>query len=145
MKIIISIILTVLCFSCNKTNNKIVKIDKDNITTEGVERITPDSTSIKGDKLDSTIEGNTHSYANAAIPSKEDYHYHIIAASYANKAIATRYKEELSAKGYPSMVVSSDGRHRVSMYSVSTKAEALKELKRLKTINKEINLWILFN
>lgn len=143
MKIIISIILTVLCFSCNKTNNKIVKIDKNNITTESVERISPDSTSIKSAKLDITSEANTHSYASNT--SKEDYHYHIIAASYANKAIATRYKEELSAKGYPSMVVSSDGRHRVSMYSVSTKAEALKELKRLKTINKEINLWILFN
>ncbi|RUT73136.1 SPOR domain-containing protein [Ancylomarina longa] len=81
--------------------------------------------------------------SSEVLNNRKIFDYHIIAASYNYKNQATAFKERLYKKGYPSIVLSQKGKYRVVMQSFNNKESAIKELVRLRKLNKKPDLWLL--
>ena len=71
------------------------------------------------------------------------FEYHIVAASYNYKNQADNFKNRLYQKGYPSIVLEKNGKYRVVLQSFNNKQSAVKELYRLRKLNKQPDLWLL--
>ena len=75
--------------------------------------------------------------------NRNSFNYHIVAASYTNLNQAKKFKDRLYQKGYPSIVLEQKGKFRVVIQSFNKKTTAIKELVRLRKLNKTPDLWLL--
>ena len=75
--------------------------------------------------------------------NRDSLNYHIVAASYNYINQAERFKKKLYEKGYPSIVLEKKNKFRVVLQSFAKKELAIKELVRLRKINKQPDLWLL--
>ncbi|MGQ1911765.1 SPOR domain-containing protein [Marinifilum sp. RC60d5] len=124
-----------LLVSCNDKKS-VTTVNKKNIVEQTVKRqvpkLAPSAVSSKSVLTDVQIAKN-----------RDTFNYHIVAASYTNKKQATAFKSRLYQKGYPSIVLEKNGKYRVILQSFNTKKSALKELYRLRKLNKKPDLWLL--
>lgn len=127
--------ILLLLFSCNDKKS-VTTVNKKNVVKQTVKRQVP--------KLAPSVVSSKSVLTNAQIAKNRDtFNYHIVAASYTNKKQANTFKSRLYQKGYPSIILEEKGRYRVILQSFNTKKSALKELYRLRKLNKTPDLWLL--
>lgn len=129
------LLCTLLVIGC-KDKKVVTPVKKENVAVQTAKRTIPELTPApkkpEPKLTDAQIAENRNSLD-----------YHIVAASYNYKNQADKFKGKLYEKGYPSIVLEKDGKYRVVMQSFSKKEPAIKELKRLRKINKMKDLWLL--
>ncbi|PKQ63594.1 hypothetical protein BZG02_09510 [Labilibaculum filiforme] len=130
------LILVFLLFSSCKDKKTVTPVEKGNIAEHTVKRSVPD---ITPESDNSKTEFTSEQIAT----NRNSFDYHIVAASYNNNNQAERFKDRLYQKGYPSVVLEQNGKFRVVIQSFNKKETALKELIRLRELNKTPDLWLL--
>nr|WP_320117698.1 SPOR domain-containing protein [uncultured Marinifilum sp.] len=127
--------ILLLLVSCNDKKS-VTTVNKKNVVEQTVKRQVP--------KMAPSAVSSKSVLTNAQITKNRDtFNYHIVAASYTNKKQANTFKSRLYQKGYPSIILEEKGRYRVILQSFNTKKSALKELYRLRKLNKTPDLWLL--
>ncbi|WP_321310369.1 SPOR domain-containing protein [Marinifilum fragile] len=127
--------LFLLLISC-KDEKKVTTVSKDNVVEQTAKRQVPE--------LTPPPEKPEPKLSSAEIAkNREIFDYHIVAASYNYQKQADAFKDRLYQKGYPSIVLENNGKFRVVLQSFNNKESAIKELKRLRTLNKKPDLWLL--
>lgn len=127
--------LFLLLVSC-KDEKKLTTVSKDNVVEQTAKRQVPE--------LTPPPEKPEPKLSSAEIAkNREVFDYHIVAASYNYQKQADAFKERLYQKGYPSIVLENNGKFRVILQSFNNKESAIKELKRLRKLNKKPDLWLL--
>lgn len=150
IKLIAISALLLICFSCTNSSNKLTKIDDTNTTNENITRVIPNVSDVKSGSTTEKVlinksKSKSKSEDSNISSSGVNYHYHIIVASFATRKKAKSHQQKLYIQGYGSSVISGNGRYRVAIESMMTKAEALQELDRLKEESNNYGLWILSN
>ncbi|MFA9371668.1 MAG: SPOR domain-containing protein [Labilibaculum antarcticum] len=130
------LILVFLLFSGCKDKKTVTPVKKGNIAEQTVKKSVPELTPAP-EKPEQKL--TTEQIAE----SRNSFDYHIVAASYNNITQANLFKNRLYKKGYPSLVLEQKGKFRVIMQSFNKKETALKELIRLRKLNKVPDLWLL--
>lgn len=130
------LILAFLLFSGCKDKKTVTPVEKGKIAEQTVKKTVPELTPVP-EKPDPKL--TTEQIAE----SRNSFDYHIVAASYNNITQANNFKNRLYKKGYPSLVLEQKGKFRVIMQSFNKKETALKELIRLRKLNKVPDLWLL--
>jgi len=124
-----------LLISCNDKKS-VTTVNKENVVAQTAKRQVPE--------LTPPPEKPEPKLTNEQIAqNRKIFDYHIVAASYNYKKQADNFKSRLYQKGYPSIVLEKNGKYRVVLQSFNNKESALKELKRLRKLNKKPDLWLL--
>lgn len=127
--------LFLLLISC-KDKKPVTTLSKENVVEQTAKRQVPE--------LTPPPEKPEPKLSSAEIAkNREIFDYHIVAASYNYKNQAESFKNKLYQKGYPSIVLEKNGKFRVILQSFNNKESAIKELKRLRKLNKRPDLWLL--
>lgn len=130
------LILVFLLFSGCKDKKTITPVEKGKVVEQTAKRkvpkVSPTPQKPKAELTTDQIAENRNSF-----------NYHIVAASYNNLKQAEKFKGRLYQKGYPSIVLEQNGKFRVVLQSFNKKETAIKELNRLRKLNKKPDLWLL--
>ena len=124
-----------LLLSCNEKKT-VTTVTKENVANKTAKRQTPELTP-PPKKPEPKLS------RNEIVQNRNNLNYHIVAGSYNHNASAEGFRKKLYAKGYPAIVLEKNGKFRVIIQSFNNKASAIKELKRLRRINKKPDLWLL--
>lgn len=119
-----------------KDNKTPTPIKKENVVEQSAKRVAPELTPPPEKPAPKLTEAQI-------AENRKDFRYHIIAASYNTQNQAEDFKNRLYQKGYPSIVLETNGKYRVVMQSFSKKESAINELDRLRKLNKKPDLWLL--
>ncbi|WP_461640419.1 SPOR domain-containing protein [Labilibaculum euxinus] len=130
------LILVFLLFSGCKDKKTITPIEKGKVAEQTAKRLVPELTP-EPNKPDPKFT------SEQIAENRNSFDYHIVAASYNNLSQAENFKGKLYQKGYPSIVMEQNGKFRVVMQSFNKKETAVKELIRLRKLNKTPDLWLL--
>jgi len=131
------LIFVFILFSGCKDKKTVTPIEKGKVAEQTVKKMIPELTPAP-DKPDPKLT------KEQIAESRNSFDYHIVAASYNNITQANNFKSRLYKKGYPSIVMEQKGKFRVVMQSFNKKETALKELSRLRKLNKVPDLWLLY-
>lgn len=131
------LILVFLLSSGCKDKKTVTLIEKGKVAEQTVKKSVPELTPAP-EKPDPKLT------REQIAASRNSLNYHIVAASYNNITQANNFKNRLYKKGYPSLVLEQKGKFRVVMQSFNKKETALKELIRLRKLNKIPDLWLLY-
>ncbi|WP_421921007.1 SPOR domain-containing protein [Marinifilum sp.] len=127
--------LILLMLSC-KDEKKVTIVSKKNVVEQTAKRQMPE--------LTPPPEKPEPKLSKAEIAkNRKIFDYHIVAASYNYQKQADDFKNKLYEKGYPAIVLEKNGKFRVILQSFNNKESAIKELKRLRKLNKRPDLWLL--
>jgi len=129
------VLIFIFSVSC-KDKTKITPVKKENIAAQTAKRQVPELTP-PPEKPKPKLT------TSEIVKNRKAFDYHIIAASYNYKQQADAFKDRLYKKGYPSVVLAQKGKFRVAMRSFNNKKSAVKELVRLRKLNKKPDLWLL--
>ncbi len=130
------LILVILLFSGCEDKKTVTLLDKNKVVEQTAKRLVPELTPAP-EKPDPKITTEQIS------ENRNSLDYHIVAASYNNVNQAEIFKGKLFEKGYPSIVLEQNGKYRVILQSFNKKEPAIKELVRLRKLNKTPDLWLL--
>jgi cell division protein FtsN len=135
-KLNILLVFVILFAASCKDKKKLTPIEKDNVVEQVAKRQVPE--------LTPPPEQPKPKLSDVEISdARKAFNYHIVAASYNYRNQAEAFKKRLYAKGYPSIVLEKNGKFRVILQSFNNKQSAVKELVRLRKINKKPDLWLL--
>ncbi len=118
-----------------------------NETTQ--ENVTDDSTDVvdeseKVEENENKVAVVTEEANETAVNEKTQKKYYVIVGSFTKETNAKELHSKLKKSGMPSEVLDAENNfRRVSKKSFDTRAEALKELKKVQTKDKQIDAWIL--
>jgi cell division protein FtsN len=129
------IALFLLMLSC-KDEKKLTTLSKENVVEQTAKRQVPELTP-PPEKPEPKLS------SAEIVKNREIFDYHIVAASYNYQKQADAFKDRLYEKGYPAIVLEKNGKFRVILQSFNNKESAIKELKRLRKLNKKPDLWLL--
>lgn len=136
VKFNVFLLLIFLLFTACKDKKVVTPVEKGKVAEQTAKRLVPELTPTpKNPDPKLTTE--------QIAANRNDLNYHIVAASYNYKNQAEKFKGRLYAKGYPSIVLEQKGKFRVVLQSFAKKELALKELLRLRKLNKKPDLWLL--
>lgn len=130
------LILVFLLFSGCKDKKTVTLVEKGKVVEQTAKRLVPELTPAP-EKPEPEL--TTEQIAE----NRNSFDYHIVAASYNNINQANDFKSRLYKKGYPSLVLEKNGKFRVVIQSFNKKETAIKELVRLRKLNKTPDLWLL--
>jgi cell division protein FtsN len=136
VKFNVFLLLIFLLFTGCKDKKVVTPVEKGKVAEQTAKRLVPELTPAPK-KPDPKL--TTEQIA----ANRNSLDYHIVAASYNYKSQAEKFKSRLYEKGYPSIVLEQKGKFRVVLQSFAKKEPAIKELVRLRKINKQPDLWLL--
>lgn len=136
VKFNVFLLLIFFLFIGCKDKNIVSPVEKGKVAKQTAKRLVPTLES-------AAIQSNEKLTKKEIAANRNSLHYHIVAASYNFKNKAEQFKSRLYQKGYPSIVLEQKGKFRVILQSFAKKESAVQELKRLRKLNKQPDLWLL--